>query len=131
MSLSRQECMDLSMRGAAGAGLFHPGARKDFNWLTENQNLAEVIKKGDGAGDIRQAGRFLLFDKVEELEDRIHNMIDSAKVNLTSPRIVIHIFAGVSGGTGSGLFLDVCYRKTVQRSTRKWIDRFKQFRFIF
>ena len=109
MALSKVEYKDIHMSGDDGAGLFVPEARRDLNWLTTNDALRTVITKGDGAGGIRQAGRFLLFDKAKEIKEKIHDMITTANVGIDNPRIVVHIFAGMSGGTGAGLFLDICY----------------------
>lgn len=35
--------------------------------------------------------------------------INAAKRGLINPQVNIHIFSGLSGGTGAGCFLDVCY----------------------
>ena len=61
-----------------------------------------------GAGAIRQVGRFLLVDQARELYDKIKATILSA-VEKSMGELNVHICTGLSGGTGSGIFLDVCY----------------------
>lgn len=71
------------------------------------------IKSGvadDGAGGVRQLGRFLLMNKASEFVNQIENLATQAKSGLSATaRVYVHIFAGIGGGTGSGTFLDTCY----------------------
>ncbi len=79
--------------------------RPDMTWLDfENIKLKDAI---DGAGGIRQVGRFLIMDKASEIYQKIKTTMNQAMVGTNT--IHVHIIAGISGGTGSGTFLDVCY----------------------
>lgn len=81
--------------------------RPELYWLDyENISIDEASK---GAGGIRQVGRFLLVDKGEALYAKIKSVIESALTAAKTGELDIHICAGLSGGTGSGTFLDVCY----------------------
>ncbi len=81
--------------------------RPELYWLDyENISIDEASK---GAGGIRQVGRFLLVDKGQALFAKIKSIIESALVAARTGELDIHICAGLSGGTGSGIFLDVCY----------------------
>lgn len=81
--------------------------RPELYWLDyENISIDEASK---GAGGIRQVGRFLLVDKGEALYAKIRSVIESALTAAKTGELDIHICAGLSGGTGSGIFLDVCY----------------------
>lgn len=62
-----------------------------------------------GAGGIRQVGRYLLFQKVDDLRSKIELKIRNAMEDQTPAHIDIYIMAGISGGTGSGCFIDTCY----------------------
>ena len=62
-----------------------------------------------GADGVRQVGRFLLMSKAADFMTKLQNLISDAKIGLESPKVVVHIFSGMGGGTGSGTFLDVCY----------------------
>lgn len=94
------------------AQIFHnPAAlerKSEFDWLKYEQieppNLSDA-----GAGGIRQVGRFMMMDRSEDFLVRVGQEIQRAKEGLVDPRLNIHIFSGLSGGTGSGCFLDVCY----------------------
>ncbi|MBR0283473.1 MAG: hypothetical protein IJQ81_18080 [Oscillibacter sp.] len=82
--------------------------RRDLTWLQYEQIDAPKISDA-GAGGIRQIGRFMLIDKADEFVSRLQYEITQASMGMTNPSINIHIFSGLSGGTGSGCFLDVCY----------------------
>lgn len=82
--------------------------RDDITWLDHDH--IKVPDLGDaGAGGIRQVGRFMLMDRANDFLNKVEREITAAKMSLRNPRVNIHIFAGLSGGTGSGCFLDVCY----------------------
>lgn len=80
--------------------------RRDLDWLDyEHISIDDASK---GAGGIRQVGRFLLVDQAEKIYAKIKSTMQSALVG-SSGKLTIHICAGISGGTGSGTFLDICY----------------------
>ena len=61
-----------------------------------------------GAGSVRQVGRFLLLSKADALRSRIEQKCTAA-LQGTAPAMDVYVFAGLSGGTGSGCFIDTCY----------------------
>lgn len=69
---------------------------------------------GDGAGGIRQAGRYLLFDTdgftriLHALQTKLSKAY-AAKSPALNSKINIFIFAGIGGGTGSGTIIDIPY----------------------
>lgn len=76
-------------------------------WIDKNISVTEVI---NGAGGFRQVGRFMLFDNLREVQEAIESKIR----RVTAPfdnRVPLYVFilAGVSGGTGSGIFIDIPY----------------------
>lgn len=80
------------------------------SWLNPNMNKQLV---GEGAGGIRQAGRYLLFSSAfatvtNALKNKLNNLHEQI-TNVTKERLVIYIFAGVGGGTGSGTIIDIPY----------------------
>lgn len=81
-------------------------ARKELSWLN-NKNIG-IQTAGHGAGGIRQVGRFLLIDKAGLLKPKLTALIKEALLGVTGD-LNVHIFSGISGGTGSGTFIDVCY----------------------
>lgn len=68
----------------------------------------------NGAGGIRQLGRFLFMQKSSRFVSKLQELVRKSKEGLGDCRVYIHIFAGISGGTGAGAFLDACY--LVQRA---------------
>ncbi len=82
--------------------------KRELDWLRHEDIKAPDMGKA-GAGGIRQVGRFMMMDKSSDFMSRIESEINSAKRGLQDANTNVHIFAGLSGGTGSGSFLDVCY----------------------
>lgn len=80
--------------------------RLELSWL-DHVNIS-IKDAGNGAGGIRQVGRFLLFDRSSELKAKITETVQGA-IRGVNGELTIHIFSGLSGGTGSGCFLDTCY----------------------
>ena len=58
---------------------------------------------------VRQIGRYLLISKATALKRKIEEMCAAVIRGLDAPSLNIYIFAGLSGSTGSGCFLDTCY----------------------
>ncbi len=104
------EFVDLTVQGLP-AMLANPAFLKpyQYEWLQERYTSDFI----NGAGGIRQAGRLLFMLKAESVYNKIKGII----TNLLAIRpgetpfqsISIVIVAGISGGTGSGTFLDVPY----------------------
>ncbi|MBR3569738.1 MAG: hypothetical protein IKN96_02900 [Oscillibacter sp.] len=82
--------------------------RKELSWL-EYETIRLPDLTDAGAGGIRQVGRFMFMDRAGNFVGKLEQEIEKAKIGLNNPRVNIHIFSGLSGGTGSGCFLDVCY----------------------
>jgi hypothetical protein len=75
------------------------------DWLSPELNISDGI---NGASGIRQAGRLLMFTKIVQVVQTIERKIKSLSVG-TNKRLIVFILSGLSGGTGSGCFLDVSY----------------------
>ena len=78
-----------------------------YEWMADeltSQNLAER-----GTGGYRQVGRYLLMLQADTFMDRVRHIINTMRAENIDKRVEIHVFSGMSGGTGSGIFLDVCY----------------------
>ena len=80
--------------------------RHDLDWLDFEHISIEDASAG--AGGIRQVGRFLLVDQASKIYAKIKSTMLAALTG-SSGELTVHICAGISGGTGSGTFLDVCY----------------------
>lgn len=82
--------------------------RDELTWLRWEDIEAPDLGKA-GAGGIRQIGRYMMMDKSKAFMNRVEQEINAAKAGLAEPNVYVHIFSGLSGGTGAGCFLDVCY----------------------
>lgn len=85
------------------------------DWLS---NGIPPLAVAYGAGGIRQYGRFMLLSKADEVAARIKAAVsqiwsagkeNGAQFNPVTDSVNVYILAGISGGTGSGTFLDVAY----------------------
>lgn len=91
----------------------HPWER---DWFDPEFSDPYGLLKGDGAGVFRQISRLYLFRNVATVLQRItvavNELVQLSVATLASnpnnkPRI--YVLAGISGGTGSGIFLDLAY----------------------
>lgn len=92
--------------------------RPEYQWLNEEipYSVTSDQRKLETNGT-RQIGRLLLMMKSDAFVSRIASLIMDALRGLPEGvDINVHIFSGLCGGTGSGIFLDVCY--LVQRALR-------------
>ena len=81
--------------------------KKYLNWFNTS---IEMTDASNGAGGIRQVGKYLLSKKANELYNKFTDMITTAITGLDKNfALNIYIMAGIGGGTGSGCFVDVCY----------------------
>ena len=79
-------------------------------WL-QFDDLNKVGTATDGAGGVRQVGRFLLVRRASEFVSRVAGLVTQAMADPKGGRrmVYVHVFSGLGGGTGSGAFLDACY----------------------
>lgn len=87
-----------------------------FHWM-DIDHLPPVFSPVDSCG-MRQIGRFFLINKASALKAKIGEKCITALCGLGPLSLNIYILAGLSGGTGSGCFLDTCYivRKFLEES---------------
>ena len=83
-----------------------------LNWMDIDH--IDGLLSTQGAGGVRQVGRYLLISKAGALEKTIESKCRQALEGMNGPNLDVYIFAGLSGGTGGGCFLDTCY--IVQRA---------------
>ncbi|MDF2958439.1 MAG: hypothetical protein K0S39_174 [Paenibacillus sp.] len=74
-------------------------------WLSPELTITDGI---NGASGVRQAGRLLLFTKIVQVVQTIERKIKSLSVG-TNKKLMVFLLTGMSGGTGSGCFLDIAY----------------------
>lgn len=78
-----------------------------LNWMDIDH--IDGLLSTQGAGGVRQVGRYLLISRASNLISTIQAKCTQALKGMGGPNLDVYIFAGLSGGTGSGCFLDTCY----------------------
>ena len=78
-----------------------------LNWMDIDR--IDGLLSTQGAGGVRQVGRYLLISKAGALKNAIESKCRQALEGMNGPNLDVYIFAGISGGTGGGCFLDTCY----------------------
>ncbi|MGJ7910716.1 tubulin-like doman-containing protein [Neobacillus sp. LXY-1] len=74
-------------------------------WLSPELLITDGIS---GASGVRQAGRLLLFTKINQVVQTIERKIE-AVLEGSGKKLYVFILTGLSGGTGSGCYLDISY----------------------
>ncbi|MFD7524317.1 tubulin-like doman-containing protein [Paenibacillus chitinolyticus] len=74
-------------------------------WLSPELTITDGI---NGASGVRQAGRLLLFTKIVQVVQTLERKIKTLSIG-TNKKLMVFILTGLSGGTGSGCFLDISY----------------------
>ena len=87
-----------------------------MNWM-EIDNIKKLLSP-HGAGGIRQVGRFLLLSQAAALKMKINAKCTLALKD-ANPHLDVYIFAGISGGTGSGALSTPATLSA--RPLRKWV----------
>ncbi|GGJ04294.1 tubulin-like doman-containing protein [Paenibacillus hunanensis] len=99
-------------------------------WLSPEMSITDGM---NGAAGVRQAGRLLLFTKINQVVQSIDKKIKTLSVG-TNKKLMVFLLTGLSGGTGSGSFLDISYivRGIVERDFGSaGIDRLNMLGYLF
>lgn len=85
--------------------------RPEFKWLNYRELQYHEFDSDDSLSfyRCRQLNRFCFIDKSDKFSDKLELLLEEAGKGLKNPHIYIHVFTGLSGSTGAGIFLDVCY----------------------
>lgn len=100
------------------------------DWLSPELNITDGM---NGAAGVRQAGRLLLFTKINQVVQSIDKKIKTLSVG-TNKKLMVFLLTGLSGGTGSGCFLDIAYivRGIIERDHgSSGIDRVNTLGYLF
>ena len=104
--LAEEECMDIRVSNmAASMERAIWTERKEFNWLEEDLGLL-------GGGRVfpaRQVGRYCLFKNIDKITDIIRELKTDVTAGAGDSEINVHIITGITGATGGGTFIDMCY----------------------
>lgn len=116
VSIEKDECCDITEPSIKSFMGNHDLITDDWekDWLS---NGITPSTNKNGAGGIRQYGRFMAIHGSSKIltavQHIVSNLYAAKKSNgagmTTSDTLNVYIMAGISGGTGSGTFLDVAY----------------------
>ncbi|BFH69487.1 hypothetical protein J27TS7_02100 [Paenibacillus dendritiformis] len=99
-------------------------------WLSPELSITDGM---NGAAGVRQAGRLLLFTKINQVVQAIDKKMKTLSVG-TNKKLMVFLLSGLSGGTGSGCFLDIAYivRGIIERDYGSaGIDRVNTLGYLF
>ena len=103
--LERRECLNIGVTNLnVKMKMDIESGAEEFKWLQPLELLGE-----NGTGAVRQVGRYCLFRNIDQVTDRIRKLKEDVTVNTDDSEVNVHIIAGISGGTGGGTFIDMCY----------------------
>ena len=96
-------------------------------WLDDPKRIYSKVKGSgdDGANGIRQSGRILLFNSINAVVKAITVNVQKLLTGMMpNQRLQVFILAGISGGTGSGTFIDIPYivREIINRQGKSNYD---------
>ena len=100
-----------------------------LQWFDHDKIHVDTAK--NGACGVREIGRFLIIKKAYELKTKIETLLKTALIGMTNPNIFVHVFSGISGGTGSGCFIDTCYILQQALIDNGWLDMASVMGFFF
>ena len=132
ISLKPQSELVLLSNASIGSILNNRSTIPDYinSWLSPDLTITDGTK---GASGNRQAGRLLLFEKINTVIDAIDNKIRELRVDQEN-KLLVFILAGISGGTGGGSFIDIPYivRGLIERDFgSKGIDKVEISGYLF
>ncbi len=104
--LAEDECLDIYVSNmAANMEEDIKKGSKEFTWLQPNIKL--LGRKHFGI--IRQVGRYCLFKNINKITDRIRELKTDVTADAVDSKVNVHIITGITGATGGGTFIDMCY----------------------
>jgi len=83
--------------------------QKELQWMSIDYMAQHFPPAPDGTGAYRQFGRWLTINSSNTIKSKITQIITRACTGITGGKLNVHIVAGISGGMGSGSFVDICY----------------------
>ena len=83
--------------------------QKELQWMSIDHVSRNLPANPNGAGAYRQFGRWLTINSSNTIKSRITQIITQACTGRQGGSLNVHIVAGISGGMGSGSFVDICY----------------------
>lgn len=135
LSQLAQDMETVQLYDENAAVILKAGAKKQLpshisEWINPNLN---ANLQGKGAGGVRQAGRYLLFGS--NAFTALRNALTAKLKKLAglyngTGELIVYIFAGVGGGTGSGTVIDIPYIVREICEKNKWAVKLHGYIFL-
>lgn len=84
-------------------------SQRSFQWMSVDYVSSHLPAQTNGAGAARQFGRWLTVASAGTIRQKLEAVIRDACTGKAGGSLIVHIISGISGGMGSGSFVDVCY----------------------
>ena len=98
------ECLSIRVNDLAAKMRNDIAVKKtEFAWLQPELNFLGVVRPA------RQIGRYCLFKNIDQIIAKISDLRAAVTKRTATTKVNVHILAGISGVTGSGIFIDMCY----------------------
>ena len=83
--------------------------QKNMQWMSVDYIANHLPVTPNGAGACRQFGRWLTITSADVIKWKLTQLITQAIEGINPGHLTVHIISSVSGGMGSGSFVDVSY----------------------
>ena len=83
--------------------------QKEMQWMSVDYVSRHLPPHPNGTGACRQFGRWLTVASASKIRQKLTEVIMQACAGRRGNSLIVHIISGISGGMGSGSFVDVCY----------------------
>ena len=106
--LAEDECLDIRVSNMDTK--MRDDIRKkqaEFAWLQPGLDLSDAHYRFGPF--VRQEGRYYLFKNIDKIIDRIRELKTDVTAGTVDSKVNVHIITGITGATGGGTFIDMCY----------------------
>ena len=83
--------------------------QKELQWMSIDYISKHLLPSVEGAGPYRQYGRWLTISSANMIKMKLSQVIAQACDGRDGNQLNVHIISGITGGTGGGSFVDICY----------------------
>ena len=83
--------------------------RKEMQWMSIDYMSEHLPPSVEGTGAYRQYGRWLTISSANTITMKLTQVIKQACDGRNGNQLNVHIISGITGGTGGGSFVDICY----------------------
>ena len=79
----------------------------EFAWFQPGLSLSKGVNHAPS--NIRQIGRYCVFKNIDQIIARVKSLKTDVTAGAVNSKVNVHIITGITGTTGGGTFIDMCY----------------------